>query len=541
MCCAILLALSAVAAAAEGPRPTPAPTPAPAPNPATAACRRCHDSLVTKAHVHRAAADSCTDCHEAAPGARGACGSSVASAWKLTAPRNELCALCHPSEDLTAALAVKHAPAADGRCLACHDPHASARPHLVRDEPRKLCLRCHDGFGARAVAVGGGASEHAPFEQGCDDCHQGPHGGALPKLLRQAPPDLCLTCHDRKDTRKVVHEALKIGTCVDCHTPHSSDERPLLKAPIERVCAECHDLAKLAPGPFRHAATEGRCGACHDAHSSDEPKLLRTAASTLCLACHDAKAPKGLGTASAKSRVDLGRKHVHGALEGTTCLGCHDGGHSSQRPRLLRAPVADLCYECHDRQDGGPYVHGAVLLGKCEGCHEPHASDFPKLARSADLRSTCFSCHSDEVLTGKVIHPPFADGCGDCHAPHSARAPMLLTMGGGAETCRGCHPDVGIEGKPHTALVRYGCTGCHDPHSAPSPALLPYDTNALCASCHPDQRDTDGLMAAGAPYAKERGARRGREPLCTACHDPHAADRPNVLRATPRAASTGLP
>lgn len=532
--CGALVALSMVAdtVGAEG-EDTRAPALTP-PDPKTA-CTGCHASLAARAYVHGATRDRCTECHAPEPGASGTCGSDVAGAWRLSASPAQLCARCHPADAVAGALAVKHAPAADGRCVACHDPHSSDRRHLVRDEPRKLCLRCHGGIRTGGAAVDRGATAHAPFESGCEECHEGPHGGARAKLLRQDLPDLCYRCHARKDQKKTVHAALSMGTCVDCHAAHTSDERPLLKQRIERLCADCHDLETLAPKPYRHAATSAQCGACHDAHSSDEPKLVRTASSTLCLACHDASAPTGRGAAGGRSRVDLRRKNVHRALERTTCLGCHDGGHSSERPRLLRARVPDLCYGCHSRKDGGPYVHGAVLTGRCDGCHEPHSSDFPKLARKADPRATCFSCHDGEVLSRKVVHPPFAEGCAGCHAPHSAGAAMLLTMGRGDETCRACHPDVGTKGKRHAALVRYGCTACHDPHAASSRALLPRETSALCVTCHPDERDGAHAMSGTGkehPMSGGRDPRRtGREMSCTSCHDPHAAEGPTLLRS----------
>ncbi len=485
--------------------------------------------------MHRAT--GCSECHVPDPANEyGACRSAPARAWKLASPPAQLCKRCHPA--IAQGFAVKHAPAVDGRCLACHDPHASDRPHVVKDDLKKLCLSCHTAArpGSAKTSVDRGAFAHAPLDGGCEGCHAGPHGGVRAKLLTSDLPDLCYRCHARKDAKKNVHAALRMNACTDCHAAHRSDVRPLLKDSAERLCAGCHDAAGLATGPYVHAAaTEGSCTACHDSHSTDEPKLIRSSSSAVCLSCHDAKAPTGKGTARPQARIDRSRKRVHMALD-RECKSCHDTGHSSSRPHLLRAPVVELCLRCHTRNDGGPYVHGAVLVGECEGCHDPHSSDLPRLARTAVPEATCFTCHDDELKRRRVLHAPIARGaCYECHAPHSAPAPMLLTRGRGDETCKSCHRGVGEARRPHAALVRYGCTGCHDAHASQAPALLPAETNALCETCHPAEKDGShatrsmGLRHPVSGFADPR--REGRELSCVSCHDPHASDGPVLLRS----------
>lgn len=432
---------------------------------------------------------------------------------------------------------MKHAPAAEGRCIACHDPHASDRPHLVRDDPRRLCLSCHGSIprGGAKTPVDRSASAHQPIEAGCTPCHEGPHGGARAKLLSQDQPDLCYRCHARKDARKTVHAALGMAACTECHAAHASDVRPLLKDRTDRLCEGCHDRDGIAPGPYVHApATEGSCIACHDAHSTDEPKLVRTSSSSLCLSCHDAKAPSGKHAPGPRARIDRARVHVHGALD-RGCSSCHDAGHSSDRPHFLREPVAQLCYRCHKRVDGGPYVHGAVLAGACDGCHDPHSSDRPRLLRGGSPEATCFRCHDDEVKRRKVLHRPLVQGdCAGCHAPHSAAARAELTRGRGDETCLACHPGVGDARRPHAALVRYGCTACHDAHGAAFPALLPAETNELCAACHPHERNgAHAALGTGVPHPVSGfpdPRRPGRALSCTSCHDPHASEGPALMR-----------
>jgi predicted CXXCH cytochrome family protein len=55
-------------------------------------------------------------------------------------------------------------------CLACHEPHGSAHAHLLRAEPRALCLSCHQELpGDHDQSAG---SKY----RSCLDCHGQIHG-----------------------------------------------------------------------------------------------------------------------------------------------------------------------------------------------------------------------------------------------------------------------------------------------------------------------------------------------------------------------------
>lgn len=58
----------------------------------------------------------------------------------LIAPRNELCMVCHTGF-------IKgyyvHGPIAVGQCLACHVPHNSNYPSLLKVSKKELCGTCH--------------------------------------------------------------------------------------------------------------------------------------------------------------------------------------------------------------------------------------------------------------------------------------------------------------------------------------------------------------------------------------------------------------
>ena len=88
----------------------------------------------------------------------------------LVAPKKELCFLCH---DYIIKGTFVHAPAAGGECLACHVPHDSSYPYLLKSERAKLCSSCH----AEQRLARGLHEKVAKANLVCTDCHD-PHTGS---------------------------------------------------------------------------------------------------------------------------------------------------------------------------------------------------------------------------------------------------------------------------------------------------------------------------------------------------------------------------
>jgi len=75
--------------------------------------------------------------------------------------------------------------------------------------------------------------------------------------------------------------------------PHSSPENALIVAPVQKLCAECHDYET---GPFNKAhididANEIDCRNCHDPHASKDPMFFKDVVHPLfkaraCEDCH---------------------------------------------------------------------------------------------------------------------------------------------------------------------------------------------------------------------------------------------------------------
>lgn len=150
-----------------------------------------------------------------------------------------------------------------------------------------------------------------------------------------------------------------------------------------------------------------------------------------CYQCHASKV-KGPG--------------VHGALEGNNCASCHklsNGNHQAdKRYSEVKDRSARLCYGCHADQTGRKSVHPPIVEEQCLGCHAPHMSTFGTLLRSP-VEQLCFRCHEQSLVKAvqTATATAFRDGtsnlhtvhaqkhsipCLTCHDPHAASQPFLL-------------------------------------------------------------------------------------------------------------------
>jgi predicted CXXCH cytochrome family protein len=446
-----------------------------------ATCDACHAALAKKKEVHPAlAAGTCADCHVPSDNP-GKCKSPLAKGWRLKADEPALCRDCHPRTGNTPL----HPVIDSMGCTPCHDPHSSDNASLLKVSP---------------VA------------------------------------DLCKTCHDGVDNFPSTHTPVKKGQCLSCHDPHTSAEPHLLKSKESTLCLKCHKLQDLLPNRTKHApVAEGECTQCHSPHGSKFSKNTLAEAGDLCMKCHDAKAVGGMKSPQGRTRIDLKKQTVHPALDAGGCVACHVSTHSSVMPKLLKKRPVELCYDCHERQDGKAFVHGAVRLGDCAVCHEPHASDYAPLLRKEKPAETCFLCHSDDATGRDFVHKPVADGrCTACHSPHGAADPFSISRGSGKNLCYACHKTVDAGKNKHPVLERGGCVACHDPHAGNNPFFLAKPVNALCISCHPNQKDgthvtsfiPNGHKISGGPDPHNID----RDFSCASCHNPHGSDGPKLLR-----------
>ena len=234
-------------------------------------------------------------------------------------------------------------------CEACHGPgseHISdpvkadgilrftnQSGHAVGVQNRQ-CLQCHQG-GNRIHWM---SSVHERFNVGCSDCHNPMANFSSAGLLAQnGINETCFMCHQdqRSQFRRRSHMPLLEGkiTCTDCHNPHGSTTRALLKTDtVNQTCYQCH-AEKRGPFLFEHAPVRDNCLNCHSPHGSNHEKLLITARPMLCQQCHTALGHVNelltRGGLASGSRPDP-------RLMGRSCQNCHAQIHGSNHPSGAR-------------------------------------------------------------------------------------------------------------------------------------------------------------------------------------------------------------
>jgi predicted CXXCH cytochrome family protein len=373
-----------------------------------------------------------------------------------------LCYECHVKLKDSLSNSYVHFPFEDGRCISCHNAHASNMKGLTREDTNSLCLSCHDAIG---------------------------------RLLKQ----------------DYIHYALKKGVCTDCHYAHSGNNPALLVRTKEEICWNCHESLKgqlnnsFVHGPF----AEGKCSSCHDPHASSEEDQIREASNALCQECHAPGCKAGDvsitfvtenmnctschgGHASSKSGL-LG-PYGHTAFLNKTCEQCHNPILPETAITTTKAGSA-LCFQCH-KKDPKKFrendVHGSDEQGGCGMCHSYHASKKKDLTIKESGR--CYKCHEkvekSTALMEKALRSiecvPVKDRkCFDCHVP-------LYFREGSIQTCARCHTlehevahPMGQDaldprdGQPMT------CITCHSMHASKAEMMLIYDAKRqLCIQCH---------------------------------------------------------
>ncbi len=339
-----------------------------------ARCEKCHLPHVSRySHLLRAEIPNlCFECHKDfkkklklaswvhLPVKRGACGRChrphAGPKGLLASEGARLCFNCHQGIK-KASYRVLHAPFRKGQCLACHQAHFGETRSLVKGgtqvcfachKKRKTvarhgdyadenmnCLTCHNPHGSNRPHLVRNFL-HSPYEEeACDECHGGENTGA----------DMCLACHDdkREEFLRVHTHYMRSGKrpfCVNCHSPHASDEKSLLRASPDWLCIRCHPeaLVQKRESLHIHPAWE-KCLDCHEGHGSRFAGMLKGDANAVCVRCHKTQG---------KFTHPIGEK-VKDPRNGQTltCVTCHDPMGTPFKYELRLSGEASLCLECH--------------------------------------------------------------------------------------------------------------------------------------------------------------------------------------------------
>jgi DmsE family decaheme c-type cytochrome len=226
-------------------------------------------------------------------------------------------------------------------CEGCHGPgskhvdgtiEAITNPRrLTKQGQADLCFSCHTVAmlaGDRELHFPGHGSNHVT----CLNCHR-VHSPAAEKNLREEPNRLCMKCHQDvlaefglRSRHPVRPEeptplfSVREGKvrCIDCHRAYSRRRDPTGREPTVETCQGCHADTR-GPFLFSHDAGSAEmvdgCGACHLAHGSPNRHLLRATGRSLCVTCH----------------TDFSAAH----FPGQNCSSCHRDIHGSNTSHIF--------------------------------------------------------------------------------------------------------------------------------------------------------------------------------------------------------------
>jgi DmsE family decaheme c-type cytochrome len=252
-------------------------------------------------------------------------------------------------------------PFAQGGCVSCHGPSANhiamkapfpdivfAGPHKSSAKDRnEVCLSCHQG-NPMVMNWEGSGMQRAGVA--CTDCHVA-HAAKDPVMVKATQPQICFTCHQdiRADTYKYSHHPIREGlvVCSDCHNPMGGpgDTKDLKEFTVNQTCYNCH-ADKRGPLLWEHQPVRDNCLNCHTPHGSNQPRLMIEPTSFLCSSCHSSEANTsggafggGHGVVAAgpsgglRPGFNAGSVFFNSApMSQRGCLNCHSQVHGSNSP-----------------------------------------------------------------------------------------------------------------------------------------------------------------------------------------------------------------
>jgi predicted CXXCH cytochrome family protein len=380
----------------------------------------------------------------------------------------DLCYECHVKLKEDLARSYVHVPYEDGKCISCHNVHASYMEGLIREDTKGLCLNCHDGI-KRSLDT---AYIHYALKKGvCTDCHY-PHSGEFTDLLVKSKAEICWECHEPLKgqlQRSYVHVPFTEGQCSSCHDPHASPEEDQIREASSILCKSCHAPECRAGDVSISAITENMdCTSCHGGHASNTSGLLgpyghSAFLTKTCEQCHNPILPDTDITTIAsgnalcfschkKDPKKFKENDVHGRDDKGGCGMCHSY-HASKRKNMTRKEIG-LCNGCHEKVERSTALMEKALRSvkcvpikdrQCFACHiPPHSQN--ELYFKEDSIKTCAQCHEAEHT---IAHPMGKDAfdprngqpitCITCHSMHASKAKFMLIYDRKRQLCIQCH------------------------------------------------------------------------------------------------------
>ncbi|HSA92185.1 MAG TPA: DmsE family decaheme c-type cytochrome [Terriglobales bacterium] len=117
----------------------------------------------------------CTDCHNQH-------GGFLTRQLRSTTAQDWVCFKCHTEK--AGPFVFEHAPIKTEGCLACHTPHGSTNPRLLkRSQVNLLCLECHTFTVDSDIPVTPSFHNQTAKYQACTLCHQAIHGSNFSEVF----------------------------------------------------------------------------------------------------------------------------------------------------------------------------------------------------------------------------------------------------------------------------------------------------------------------------------------------------------------------
>lgn len=333
-----------------------------------------------------------------------------------------------------------------------------------------------------------------------------------------------------------VRTAVKTGTCVFCHVPHTANptrglwngETPAITYQIyasstlqarvgqptgsSRLCLSCHDGVLAVANPVNRSKSSrpgvlgpltGRTKLGRDLSSSHPISFVYDSA--LALRRGDLSNPSTL-----PSTVRLDREQQ------VQCTTCHDA-HDDRQPDFLRMDNRSgaLCLTCHRPKGWAVSAHATstatwngvgiapwpasalstVQENACQGCHRSHGAAHPeRLLAQPEETENCAVCHGGTVASKNVaaeflkpLHHPL-DESPWTHEPKENPLDMPRHV-----SCPDCHNAHAANATPGVAPVVSGrLRGVSGVSLAGTPVRESTFEYEVCSKCHGVREPTTG-------------------------------------------------
>jgi DmsE family decaheme c-type cytochrome len=286
-------------------------------------------------------------------------GGATKSANDLVLRGDAVCTTCHTAEMTPHVLEIGKTTmgtTADPRtptCTSCHGESLKHRegnglPDITYDKKSKTpidvrneaCLTCHRSEPSRSHWDG---STHQSRGLACTSCHQ-VHTAHDKVRDKRTQPEVCFGCHkeQRGQIDRPSHHPIPEGkmACSDCHNPHGTTGRALMKRDsVNQVCYTCH-MEKRGPFVHSHEPVDEDCTNCHNPHGTVTENMLKMRPPFLCHSCHTPHSSNNIASilgrqvpGNANTISTTGKNATNYAMA-RGCLNCHTQVHGTNNPSV---------------------------------------------------------------------------------------------------------------------------------------------------------------------------------------------------------------